>query len=121
MAPFIAPDRVDECREFILPLICGFIDAVPLPFADVAPSRTLDGHAWQVVLVSRMSRNRVGTRYTRRGLDRFGHAAIHVETELLLLGPNVMCSHVQVRASLPAFWRQQVTLDYKPPIDIAVR
>lgn len=79
--------------------------------------------------MSRRSRFRAGTRYFRRGIDREGHVANFVETEqvLLLDSPspdgtgdevNAQLSFVQIRGSIPLFWAEVNTLQYKPDLQI---
>ena len=60
----------------------------------------------KAALVSRLSCDRVGTRFITRGVDDEGHVANYVETEQLLLTDTQVASHVQVRGSIPLFWEQ---------------
>ena len=57
-------------------------------------------------MISRLSCNRLGTRYNTRGVDDDGHVANFVETEQLLMTDSHVSSHVQVRGSVPLFWEQ---------------
>ena len=70
--------------------------------------RTVYSGATQIraALISRLSCNRVGTRYHTRGLDDDGHVANHVETEQLVFTDNDVSSFVQIRGSVPLFWEQ---------------
>ena len=49
---------------------------------------------------------RAGTRYKRRGIDDDGFVANFVETEQVLLRNNAYASFVQLRGSIPLFWKQ---------------
>jgi hypothetical protein len=49
------------------------------------PACRVNGHAVDVVLVSRRSVHRAGTRYFRRGIDSQGAVANFVETEQVCL------------------------------------
>ena len=70
--------------------------------------RTVYSGATQIkaALVSRLSCNRVGTRFITRGVDDDGHVANFVETEQLILTDSDVSSHVQIRGSIPLFWEQ---------------
>lgn len=70
-----------------------------------------------LLLISRRSRNRAGTRYKRRGVDENGYVANYVETEQCLLFGDHILSFVQVRGSVPVFWSQP-GFKYRPPPQI---
>ncbi|WFD20468.1 phosphoinositide 5-phosphatase [Malassezia caprae] len=61
----------------------------------------------QLVVLSRLSTQRAGTRYNMRGIDDDGHAAHFVETETMLQVGDLSYSYVQLRGSVPVFWEQQ--------------
>lgn len=67
-----------------------------------------------LLIISRRSRHRAGTRYKRRGVDQHGHVANYVETELMVIKPPHIASFVQVRGSVPVFWSQP-SAKYRPP------
>lgn len=120
---------------YILPVIFGVLEITPTTFK---------GTPLTVVLISRRSRHRAGTRYFTRGLDDEGHAANYNETEQIIIlndtggglggfaGTNDMqsgkrgaegkemqiLSYVQTRGSVPAFWAEVNTLKYTPKIQI---
>ena len=84
-----------------------------------------------LVLISRRSRFRAGTRYFRRGIDHEGHVANFNETEqiLLLEGHSTptpisydnyaaKLSFVQIRGSIPVFWSEINTLRYIPDLQV---
>ncbi|CAJ0579985.1 unnamed protein product, partial [Mesorhabditis spiculigera] len=60
----------------------------------------------KVALLSRLSCERVGTRFNVRGANDMGHVANFVETEQLILFDNQESSFVQIRGSIPLFWDQ---------------
>lgn len=70
-----------------------------------------------LLLVSRRSRHRAGTRYKRRGVDENGYVANYVETEQSLIFGNHILSFVQVRGSVPVYWSQP-GFKYRPPPQI---
>ena len=68
---------------------------------------------------ARRSRNRQGTRFTRRGIDSQGNTANCVETEQILIFPNgKMTSYVQIRGSIPVLWSSPVHCKYDPKVNI---
>ncbi|CAN0152964.1 unnamed protein product, partial [Ectocarpus fasciculatus] len=75
--------------------------------------------SFDVMFVSRRSRLRQGTRYTRRGIDDVGNVANFVETEQSLLHEDrSVTSHVQIRGSIPVFWSSPTNLRYHPKVRI---
>ena len=68
-------------------------------------------------LVSRRATGRVGTHYHSRGIDGYGHVSNFVETEQVLQSGRRLASFVQVRGSIPLYWRQNVNLRYSPPLE----
>ncbi len=65
-----------------------------------AASSKLDGELlkFTLLLISRRSVFRQGTRYNRRGIDSAGHVANFVETEqVTLFNDGTIASHLQVR------------------------
>lgn len=69
----------------------------------------------ELLLISRRSRYRAGTRYLRRGVDEDGKVANYVETEQIMIFRGHMISFVQTRGSVPVFWSQP-GYKYRPPI-----
>lgn len=65
------------------------------------------GEKLQYYLINRRSWRKGGTRYNARGLDDRGNVANFVETEQLVYYKGFACSHVQIRGSVPAFWKQE--------------
>lgn len=73
------------------------------------------------VLISRRSKFRAGTRFTKRGADATGAVANGVETEQILAVKNatVFASFVQTRGSLPLFWSSPTDIKtYRPRVRI---
>ena len=61
----------------------------------------------------------VGARYHCRGIDTEGNVANFVETEQIIFTSEGRCaSFLQIRGSIPFFWRQNVHIKYKPELEI---
>lgn len=60
----------------------------------------------KVAVLSRLSCERVGTRFNVRGVNDDGHVANFVETEQLIIYEGHESSFVQIRGSVPLFWEQ---------------
>ncbi|CAN0284612.1 unnamed protein product [Discosporangium mesarthrocarpum] len=95
-------------------------------FLQVEAGCQLGEHSFDVLFVSRRSRFRQGTRFSRRGIDEGGNVANFVETEqarkqpqgAVLHGDGSLTSHVQIRGSIPVFWSSPTNLQYHPPVKI---
>ncbi|KAF4125077.1 phosphatidylinositol 4-phosphatase [Geosmithia morbida] len=124
---------------FILPCIFGMFEIKPTTFKKTPLS---------LVLISRRSRYRGGTRYFTRGVDELGHAANYNETEQVVIfndstssglhgyagssdmqsgkyggssgGDHDMqiFSYVQTRGSVPTFWAEINSLSYTPKLQV---
>ncbi|SPO02540.1 related to SAC1 protein [Cephalotrichum gorgonifer] len=123
---------------FILPVIFGMFEIRPTTFK---------GTPLTLILVSRRSRYRAGTRFFTRGLDSQGNAANYNETEqILILNDNgnkgisgfaggdgqggrtsraatdgqdtQVLSYVQTRGSVPTYWAEINTLKYTPKLQV---
>ncbi|KAH6685424.1 SacI homology domain-containing protein [Plectosphaerella plurivora] len=121
---------------FILPVIFGVLEIRPTSFK---------GTPLTIVLISRRSRFRGGTRYFTRGLDDEGHAANYNETEQVVITNDAasglggfagssdmqsgklggaagaemqIMSYVQTRGSVPSFWAEINSLKYTPKIQV---
>ncbi|KAF2073687.1 hypothetical protein CYY_005004 [Polysphondylium violaceum] len=105
-----------ELYPWILPLIRGYVEIVNFK---------IENSNLQLVLVSRRSKFRAGTRYNTRGSDLLGNVANYVETEQILScnqGKNTCTqtfSFVQTRGSIPLLW-EQTGRKIKPEIKINV-
>jgi hypothetical protein len=91
----------------VFPVIQGFAEFQPL---------TLKGKQVSYGLIARRSRFRLGPRYQARGIDFQGHVANFVETEQVLYvhSTGELTSHLQIRGSMPFFWKQVINLKYQP-------
>ncbi|XP_033632502.1 phosphatidylinositide phosphatase SAC2-like [Asterias rubens] len=69
---------------------------------------------FKLIVISRRSKHRAGTRYRRRGIDETGACANYVETEQIIQTSEHTVSFVQVRGSMPVFFTQP-GIKYKPP------
>eukprot|EP00795_Rhopilema_esculentum_P012362 gene12362-3018_t len=81
---------------------------------DFKTGENLLENEYDILLISRRSRYRAGTRYKRRGVDEDGDCANYVETEQVVCVMNHFVSFVQVRGSVPVFWSQP-GYKYRPP------
>ncbi|KAM0284281.1 hypothetical protein ACHAQH_002072 [Verticillium albo-atrum] len=120
---------------FILPVIFGVLEIRPTKFKNSPLT---------IVLISRRSRHRGGTRYFTRGLDEEGHAANYNETEQVVIVNDTntgmggfagsadmqsgqfgaegkemqIMSYVQTRGSVPAYWAEINSLKYTPKVQV---
>ena len=101
--------------------------AVPLTsaFVGVRTDVSLQHHnvKYDHLLVSRRSRWRAGTRFTKRGADAAGRVANYVETEQVVVirrpSGDLVQSHVQTRGSLPLRWSSPTDIKtYRPRVYI---
>ncbi|MCP9266253.1 SYNJ1 protein [Dirofilaria immitis] len=86
-----------DANEWLLRIICG---SVVICQVYVGQQRAT------VALISRLSYERVGTRFNVRGVDDDGHVANFVETEQIITLGTDEISFVQIRGSVPLFWEQ---------------
>ncbi|KAF3764581.1 hypothetical protein M406DRAFT_278134 [Cryphonectria parasitica EP155] len=118
---------------YILPVIFGMLEIHPTTFK---------GTPLTIVLITRRSRHRGGTRYFSRGIDEEGHVSNYNETEQVLIlndsgsgmsgftGGNStqtsktesremqILAYVQTRGSVPVYWAEINTLSYTPKLQI---
>ncbi|KAI9139520.1 SacI homology domain-containing protein [Paraphysoderma sedebokerense] len=87
--------------KWVVPVIQGFVQS------EVC---TVEDFTFELILISRRSRNRAGLRYQRRGVDEKGNVANFVETEQIVVmkisDQTHILSHVQIRGSIPIFFSQ---------------
>jgi hypothetical protein len=140
---FLTPllEAEEDLSAWIVKTVCGFVGTVdvevnpnevsPKPGSSEDPSK--DGNLvedkkpsrlYTVTLISRENQRRIGTRYVRRGLDSNGNAANNVEMEQIVfhhdyIKHKAISSFVQMRASAPGVWGQNLDLSYKPKLLIA--
>ena len=100
----------DVSSHWIVPIIQGYFES------GTSFLSTDSGHEVEstLIVISRRSRFRAGTRYKRRGVDEAGKCANYVETEQILKYDSHILSFVQVRASVPVYWTQSGH-SYRPP------
>jgi hypothetical protein len=85
--------------DWIVPFMSAYVE--------LQPDCDIDGEKFQFLFISRRSRNRQGTRFTRRGIDSTGCTANFVETEQILIFTSgrvtsyVFCSII-CSSSLPS-------------------
>lgn len=107
-------DPATDLSPFMIPIILGFVSINNIRYN----SRSFD-----YVLISRRSTRRAGTRYNTRGIDVDGNVANFVETEQIVTtedrtGGLSKSSYLQIRGSIPWFWRQIVTMKYTPKLEV---
>lgn len=96
-----------EASAWVTPMINGFVG--------YRPHISFGGSSADLLLISRRSRHRQGTRFNRRGIDTEGDVANFVETEQILMHDDGrVSSSVQVRGSIPVYWSQDPTMKYTP-------
>ncbi|KTW25812.1 uncharacterized protein T551_03648 [Pneumocystis jirovecii RU7] len=86
-------------------------------------------HFLLIVLISRRSKYRAGTRYFSRGINEKGDVSNFNETEQIVLSENInklsgvterlKLSYVQIRGSIPIFWAEINNLKYKPELHVS--
>lgn len=90
---------------FLVPAISGFVNLKTLSSGTYA-------------LISRKKNTRPGVRFHSRGIDLDGNVSNFVETEQIFILGDEIYSHVQIRGSIPVFWRQIVNGKYTPPVEM---
>ncbi|KAI8907304.1 SacI homology domain-containing protein [Gorgonomyces haynaldii] len=98
LEPFLSTNTM----QFILPLTCGYVGSTVIE---------LDGPPVKFLLVSRISKKRVGTRFWRRGVNEDGHTAMEAETDVTLIKGDKIASFCLLRGSVPLFWKQNLLVD----------
>ncbi|KAH9930723.1 SacI homology domain-containing protein [Fomitopsis serialis] len=99
-------------HPYVLPVMQGYyqIASFHVPREPVAAEEG-DAALVDYVVVSRRSRDRAGLRYQRRGIDEDANVANFVETETIMRvereGFSNVFSHVQIRGSIPLYWKQE--------------
>ncbi|VDD92033.1 unnamed protein product [Enterobius vermicularis] len=91
-----------ELRRYVLPVIHGFFSC----------RRCVIGvHVFHLILISRRSVYRAGTRFYMRGSGVDGNSANFVETEQII---QYLTSFLQTRGSIPLYWSQKPNLRWQP-------
>jgi hypothetical protein len=95
--------------SLLLNTICGYVGQ-----RQIAPGVHL-------TLISRMARQRAGTRFTRRGVDATGAAAVTVETEMSVNTNDRIVTWTVLRGSVPLPWRQVMqNLGGRPVVELLI-
>ena len=102
-------DPEQDMSHFILPVISGFVEI---------KACEINGKKFQFGLISRRGVFRTGTRYFSRGIDSDGNVSNFVETEQVLVHEDLIYAHVQIRGSIPLFWRQVINFKYQPSLQV---
>lgn len=106
-------------HSYVLPIIQGNFEIAKFHLP-VNPQDPIDDSISPVdyIIASRRSRHRAGLRYQRRGVDDEAFVANFVETETIVRvqrdGISNVFSFVQIRGSIPLFWKQ-FGYSLKPP------
>jgi hypothetical protein len=130
------PGQQRSVDPYILPVIFGMLEI---------RSTRIKSTPLTIVLITRRSRHRAGTRYFSRGIDEDGHVSNFNETEQVIIlnddatglggfaggggmqngkigssdGREVqVLSYVQTRGSIPVYWAEVNTLHYTPKLQI---
>ncbi|KAL7462286.1 hypothetical protein ACHAXS_002668 [Conticribra weissflogii] len=128
----IAESPYGAIMDHVIPVTSAFVGVqrhVPIP----SSSSSL-GESYDQLLISRRSKYRTGTRFTRRGTDGTGAVANYAETEQICLVLNnvkpgsdsrgilkEVYSHVQTRGSIPLHWSSPADVKaYRPRVFIGV-
>jgi hypothetical protein len=69
-------------------------------------------------MIARRSVMRSGTRYFSRGIDLNGNVSNFAETEQIIVTAGKTYAHVQIRGSVPLFWRQVINVKYQPRLEV---
>ncbi|KAI6109734.1 SacI homology domain-containing protein [Pisolithus sp. B1] len=109
----------NNLHSYVLPIVQGYFQIANFHLP-VNPQDPNDGSISPVdyIIASRRSRHRAGLRYQRRGVDDEAFVANFVETETIIRvqrdSISNVFSFVQIRGSIPLFWKQ-FGYSLKPP------
>jgi len=87
-----------QSSKWCINVMCGGIS--------IKTAYLMGGKQARILVVSRLSCNRVGTRFNTRGADHDGYVANFVESEQIIIANEKWCSFTQVRGSVPLLWEQ---------------
>jgi len=118
----VKPFQDAGAEEWVHPFMCGYVSETQIK------SGADDQHLLNYIFIARRSRDRQGTRFNRRGLNRAGNVANFVEIEQIFLPQAIkdtsarddiaLSSYVQTRGSIPLFWTQLVSIKYMPRVEL---
>lgn len=89
-----------DCDQWLIKTMCGSVEFASL---------YMNNHTPKILMVSRLSCERAGTRFMVRGVNDGGHVANFVETEQLIhidSMDDIVLSYIQTRGTVPLFWEQ---------------
>ena len=88
-----------DANQWLLKIICGCVEI---------KKTFIMRKTFKACLISRLSCERVGTRFNCRGVNDDGNCANFVETEQILYSEDTdeECSYTQIRGSVPVFFEQ---------------
>jgi phosphatidylinositol 4-phosphatase len=118
------PDSRFFWNEPFLPLLHKSLRNLVLPvtsaFVGLQANISIPNGQYDELLISRRSRFRAGTRFTKRGADALGHVANYAETEQVCIFNNSqVMAHVQTRGSIPLRWSSPADVKtYAPKVRI---
>ena len=127
----------ERLLDRVIPVSSAFVGverSVPIPVSNNSPKSSNEAYSYDQILISRRSKYRTGTRFTRRGADDTGAVANYAETEQLCFvttnsnathSPGRLLSevysHVQTRGSIPLHWSSPADVKaYRPRVFIGV-
>ncbi|GKY90305.1 phosphoinositide phosphatase sac1 [Mayamaea pseudoterrestris] len=124
-------------NDLVIPVTSAFVGIQTdlQPYTDVYTSNSesnLQNYSYDLLLITRRSRFRAGTRFTRRGADATGHCANYAESEQVIIIKQqqkdenesslaAICSHLQTRGSIPLRWSSPTDIKtYRPRVRIGM-
>jgi len=87
-----------QSSKWCINVMCGGIS--------IKTAYLMGGKQARILVISRLSCNRVGTRFNTRGADHDGFVANFVESEQIIIANEKCCSFTQIRGSVPLLWEQ---------------
>ena len=128
--------RSERLLDKVIPVSSAFVGVernVPIPRSNNS-SEWNETYFYDQILISRRSKYRTGTRFTRRGADDTGAVANYAETEQICFvttdsnaahSPGRLLSevysHVQTRGSIPLHWSSPADVKaYRPRVFIGI-
>lgn len=111
--------------DHVIPVTSAFVGVQRDILIPSSPTSAVK-ESYDQLLISRRSKYRTGTRFTRRGNDDTGNVANYAETEqicFILSNDEVaeVYSHVQTRGSIPLHWSSPADVKtYRPRVYIGV-
>lgn len=122
----LAVEPYNSLLRWVIPCTSAFVgirSSIPLSAGDSTkrgPKLALNT-TYDLLLISRRSKYRVGTRFTRRGADATGAVTNYAETEQIIIVGDEVYSHVQTRGSIPLHWSSPADVKtYAPRVRIGV-